>query len=91
MKVKDHLKFCCFKYFSTDEITPYALGDVVIKDPDPDYSEPDDKPEIGVVIQVHDWNELRTDMFGNASISEIRLATREEIELYRNDILIDIE
>jgi hypothetical protein len=90
MKVKNHLKFRCFDYVSTEEMTPYELGDVVIRDPDPD-PELEEKPEIGVVIQIHDWNELRTDMFGNASISEIRLATREEIEMYRKDILTDLE
>lgn len=91
MKVKDHLKYRRFDYVSTDEPTYYELGDIVVKDPHPDYSEPDDKPEIGVVIQVHDKNELRTDMFGNASISEIRIATIEEVLMYRKDLFMDIK
>jgi len=89
MKVKDHLKFRRFDYISTANLTPYSLGDIVIKDPNPD-PEYEEKPEIGVVIQIHNWYELRTDMFGNASISEIRLATMSEVILYRKDLIMDI-
>jgi len=80
MKVRDHLKFCCFEYTSTTEKTKYELGDIVIG------ITSDNLNEIGVVIQIHDQTELRTDMFGNASISEIRLATEDEINQYRNGI-----
>lgn len=82
MKVKDHKKYCCFDYVSTTEETKYELGDIVIKEYE------DDKPEIGVVIQLHDRGELRTDMFGNCCNSEIRLATLDEIKQYRSDLLI---
>ena len=42
---------------------------------------------IGVVIQVHDASELRTDMFGNECINMMRLATEEEIIKLRPSIL----
>lgn len=87
-KVKDHLKFACFDYESTKEETEYTLGDILIKY-FPEEFEQD--PEIGVVLQVHDQYELRTDMFGNASISEIKFATMEEIEKYRPDLIPDIK
>ena len=39
--------------------------------------------EIGVIIQKHNENELRTDMFGNCDIDSIRLATESEVNEYR--------
>ncbi|TXG76179.1 hypothetical protein E6Q11_05100 [Candidatus Dojkabacteria bacterium] len=58
---------------------PFQRGDVVIK-----LTEYDDTPcnEIGVVLQVHDAYEVRTDNFGNEGISRLRLATVEEINTY---------
>lgn len=84
MKVKNHLEFRRFDYISTDEETIYNLGDVVIGASD------DNQNEIGVVIQVHDEFELRTDMFGNASINEIRIATIDEVETYRPELISKI-
>lgn len=55
----------------------YKLGDVVIND----------ENEIGVVIQLHDRGEFRTDMFGNSSDSEVRMATDSEVLKYRPDML----
>jgi len=55
----------------------YKLGDVVIND---------DK-FIGVIIQIHSRSEFRTDMFGNTSDSETRIASDEEINQYRPNIL----
>lgn len=86
MKVRDHKKFCCFDYVSDNPAYHnhgYSLGDVVTK-----VSE--DGTEIGVVIQLHEDGDLRTDMFGNASPSEVTMSTIEDIEKYRNDLLEDI-
>lgn len=83
MKVRDHKKFCCFDYESDTAKHTYELGDVVTK-------ESEDGIEIGVVIQLHEDGDFRTDMFGNASPSEVTLSTIEDIELYRNDLLEDL-
>lgn len=84
MKVKDHKKFCCFDYESDMNNTNFQLGDIVTK-------ESEDGVEIGVVIQLHDDGDFRTDMFGNASRSEVTLSTMVDVELYRNELLEDIE
>lgn len=77
----DFKKFAKFEYESKIEFnTPFQLGDVVIKHKD---YEGNVINEIGVVIQIHDKNELRTDMFGNESVSLLKLATRDEISKYR--------
>ena len=80
MKVKDHKEFCCFEYESDMSNTNFQLGDIVTK-----VSE--DGTEIGVVIQLHDDGDFRTDMFGNASPSEATLSTIEEIDIFRNELL----
>jgi len=63
---------------------PFRRGDVVIKHVDYTGEECN---EIGVVLQVHDASELRTDMFGNECINRMRLATEEEIIKLRPSIL----
>jgi hypothetical protein len=84
MKVKDHKKFCRFDYESSTAPHVYQLGDVVTK-------ESEDGIEIGVVIQLHEDGDFRTDMFGNASPNgEISLSTLPEIERYRNELLEDL-
>jgi len=85
MKVKNHKDFACFDYESVSDCSQYQLGDIVIRYPK------DEEPEIGVVIQIHDRFELRTDMFGNSDVTEIKLATPEEIEKWRKSIIKDIE
>ena len=80
----DHKKFALFDYESIKCENPYKLGDVVIKPKDYDGFECN---EIGVVIQIHDENELRTDMFGNEDISMLRKATKKEIKKFRKDLL----
>ena len=68
----------------TTEPHTYQLGDVVTK-------ESEDGIEIGVVIQLHEGGDFRTDMFGNASPNgEISLSTIDEVERYRNEILEDL-
>lgn len=77
MNLKNYKDYACFDYKS-NESKLRKLGDVVIKKED---------NEIGVIIQVHEEREYRTDMFGNCSASEIRLATKKEIEKYRPNLL----
>lgn len=55
----------------------FELGDVVINS----------ENEIGVIIQLHDDGDYRTDMFGNCCDDEIRLATDKEISIFRQNIL----
>jgi hypothetical protein len=97
MKVDDK-KYAKFEYndgHSGDHTkNPFQRGDVVIK-PFFGYGEgvsgEEREPcnEIGVVLQVHDEYELRTDMFGNESIDYVRLATKKEIQKYRPRLLVD--
>jgi len=88
MKVKDHKKYACFDYVSNECSNPLQLGDIVIKRKD---YEGDTVNEIGVILQVHDNTETRTDMFGNECNSMLELATLEEIEAYRPKLLKDIK
>jgi len=77
MNLTNYLEYgmCVYKNnISNDD--DYKLGDIVINKDN----------EIGVIIQVHEPNEFRSDMFGNCSSSEIRLATQDEINKYRPDI-----
>jgi len=91
MKVKNEKKYAMFDYddgHSGDHTkNPFQRGDVVFKELD-SLDEPCN--EIGVVLQVHDEYELRTDCFGNASISEIRLATKEEVVKYRPILAVEM-
>jgi hypothetical protein len=66
---------------------PFRRGDVVFRVTD---EAGGDCPEIGVVLQVHDEYELRTDMFGNADASELKLATKEEIVKFRPNLALDM-
>lgn len=80
IKVKNHLKFAMFKYENGNSVN-YQLGDVVKKITENEMN------DIGVIIQIHDDIEFRTDMFGNSSIEEVIPASIEDIELYRPDLL----
>jgi len=82
MKVINEKKFAYFKYESVLS-SKYRLGDIVIK-------ESEQVPEIGVILQIHDEYEYRTDMFGNCSCDEIRLANIEEIKKYRPELIPEI-
>jgi hypothetical protein len=77
MNLTNYLEYgmCVYKN-NISKNDDYKLGDVVINKDN----------EIGVIIQVHDHNEFRSDMFGNCSSSEIRLATQDEINKHRPDI-----
>jgi len=76
MKVNNHKDYCCFKYTST-ESSLFSLGDIVINKHN----------DIGVIIQIHEEHEFRTDMFGNCSSTEIRLATEDEVLKYRKELI----
>jgi hypothetical protein len=79
MKVKNHKEFAFTDYNQYPQKEHiFELGEVVINK----YN------EVGVIIQLHEDLDYRTDMFGNCSESEIRLATLDEIKNYRFDILI---
>jgi hypothetical protein len=79
MKVQNYKEFACFDYNQYPQKEHiFELGEVVINE----------ENEVGVIIQLHEDLDYRTDMFGNCSESEIRLATLDEIKNYRFDILI---
>lgn len=69
LTVKNHKKFCYFKYESS-KCPNHKLGDVVKKD-----------GEVGVIVQIHKDGEYRTDTWGNCSINEIEPATIADIVL----------
>lgn len=79
--VNDHNKYRLFDYENDLSNNNFALGEIVINVDD----------EVGVVIQLHDDGDCRTDMFGNTSISEVRNATLEDIVVYRNELVCDIK
>lgn len=83
MKVIDWKKFACFDYVNGEgsEHNPYKQGDVVLNPR---------TNEIGVVLQVHDPYDIRTDMFGNCSLFEVIMADEEEISMHRPDITSDL-
>lgn len=87
MNILNYRKFACFDYDSV-ESSQVKLGDVVFKQ---QTHKGEDLFEIGVIIQIHDEREFRTDMFGNCCMSEITLATREQVLMYRPDIIKDID
>jgi hypothetical protein len=66
------------EYNQTQCANPFELGEVVIHK---------ETKEIGVVIQIHDEQELRVDMFGNACCDEIRLATVEDLLQWENEVM----
>ena len=66
----DYRNYALFDYNSTT--TPkdkFKLGDVV----------KNEDGEIGVIIQVHNPDEFRTDQWGNCSSSEIVLAEQKDL------------
>lgn len=92
MKIIDHKKFCYFDYESEVNPNKYQLGDVLYKDytEENNYTGENQKPEIGVVIQTFSDGDVRTDMWGMCSESEVRFATIEDIETYRKNLLSDL-
>lgn len=89
MKVKDHKLFRLFEYVSLPSKN-FQLGQILINTEHLSDLENFGNP-IGVVIQTHDDNECRTDMYGNTCTETSRLATLEEIQLYRPDLIKQLE
>ncbi|MBK5721362.1 hypothetical protein JGH11_10805 [Dysgonomonas sp. Marseille-P4677] len=85
MKVLNYKKFAHSDYENTGD-NYHMLGEVVFKTNELK----DGNNPIGVIIQIHGYDEYRTDMYGNTNDGEIRIATIEEIEQYRPDLLSDI-
>ena len=90
LKVKNHKEFCFFEYESETSPT-YQLGDVLTKTYSKLYkdSEPDNV-EVGVVIQTFDDGDVRTDMWGMCSESEVSPSTILEIKKYRPKLMSDL-
>ena len=90
MRTNDN-KYACFDY--TDghcgdhTKNPFQRGDVVFRQHD---ESGEDCPEIGVVLQVHDEYELRTDSFGNEDITNLELATKEQVVRYRPILAVEM-
>jgi len=90
MKVKDHNQFCKFDY--ENEINPnkYQLGDVLTKDYSKLYEGSNQETEIGVVIQTFSDGDVRTDMWGMCSESEVSMSTFEQIDMYRPKLIQEL-
>ncbi len=93
MQVKDHNKYRLFDYENHLANKNFKLGEIVItvSDADKNLIIHDNGNPIGVVIQLHDDGDCRTDMFGNCSPSEVRLATLDEIKQYREKLINDLK
>lgn len=86
-QVRDHTKYACFDYVSSTNNNDFRLGDVLFKEAElVDGSNP-----IGVVLQLHDDGDCRTDQYGNTNNLESRYATLEEIKKYRRELLGDLK
>lgn len=81
MFVKDHNTFRLFDYENDMTNKNFKLGQVVIKN---------DEDSIGVVIQLHEDGDCRTDMFGNCSSTEVTTATIEQIKKFRPELIQDL-
>ena len=87
IKVLDHNKFRMFDYENEINPSKYQLGDVLYMN----YIYDKQKPEIGVVIQTFSDGDIRTDMWGMCSESEVSCATIEQIKLYRPKLIKEIK
>lgn len=86
MKVKDYKKYCSLLHAEQPkERIPcfYGLGEIVTK-------VTEDGVKIGVVVQLHDANNFRTDMFGDVNFLEVNTSTFEEVCMYRDELLDDM-
>jgi len=76
--VRDHNRFKMFEY-ENEPCETFQLGDVLLKE----YDDEKCPIEIGVVIQTFSDGDVRTDMWGMCSPSEVRHPTFKEIKKYR--------
>jgi hypothetical protein len=81
LQVSNHKQFALFEY-ENEPCDTFQLGDVLFK-PEQD----GDSPEIGVVIQTFSDGDVRTDMWGMCSPSEVTSATYKDVAKYRKDLL----
>ena len=77
LKVTDHTIFAAFQYESATGVNAYKLGSIVI----------DEQGDVGVVIQLHGFCELRVDSNGNQDEDKLRPATIAEIITMRPRLL----
>lgn len=86
MNLQNYKEYSFANYKSAEEQTSkgFRLGDVVIVTQD---WEGNKVHEIGIILQIHSEYEVRLDSCGNTSESQFRLATDEEIQKYRPNIL----
>ena len=85
MRVKNHKDFACCEYNqNTDCKDIRKLGQIVHKLDD------DGDEYIGVIIQVHENDEFRADMFGNCGSDEITIAKMSDIKRLRPNLLVHI-
>jgi hypothetical protein len=84
MRVIDHNKFRLFDYENEVNPNKYQLGDILYKEHTDVFS------NIGVVIQTFSDGDVRTDMWGMCSESEVSMATSEQIDEYRPNLLQQI-
>ena len=90
MKVKDHNKFRHFDYENETNPHKYQLGDVLTKDYSKLYEDSEQGVEIGVVIQTFEDGDVRTDMWGMCSESEVSMSTFEQIDMYRPKLIQEL-
>lgn len=83
LQVFNHNQFALFDYDS-EPCPTFQLGDVLFR-------MDEDIPEIGVVLQTFSDGDVRTDMWGMCSPSEVSAATIEQVTQYRNDLLTHIK
>ena len=93
LKVNDHNKFRYFDYENEINLNKYQLGDVLLKSYKELYPESDNQQddEIGVVIQTFEDGDVRTDMWGMCSESEVRYANYNDIELLRPNLIQELK
>ena len=93
MNIANYREYCFAYYKSThEEIDGLKLGDVVITDYD---HQGQYNPQIGIIIQIRKFDDvnddeyIRIDIGGMYSSKSLRLATDEEIQQYRPNILTE--
>ena len=86
MNLQNYKEYSFANYKSVEKKTSrgFQLGDVVIVEKD---WEGNEVHEIGIILQIHSEYEVRLDSEGNTHESQFRLATDEEIQKYRPNIL----
>ena len=90
-RVKDYKKYSKFEYESDENISKnkLQLGDVCISYHNSFYG---NQPRVGIVVQILKGGEMvRTDDFGVKYSNTLKLATKQEIENFRPELLFELE